>query len=132
MSFQEKSAWVLGIVTLLVGAVYGGILWQAEGLFTPMLMLPMIVLFIMLTIVFHIVAALLNPRAADTTDDRDREIERKGDAAGGYITGGFMLLIMALAMITNHWMIANLAFIGMLAAELVKALWRVTLYRLGA
>ncbi|WP_306251267.1 hypothetical protein [Parvularcula sp. IMCC14364] len=132
MPFQEKSAWVLTLVTLAVGFIYGGYLMQAEGLATPGLMLPMIILFIMLTTVFHIIVAIINPKSADTIDERDRNIERKGGEAGGFVLGGFVLVIMALAMINGEWLIANLAFIGMLTSELVKALWQVTLYRLSA
>lgn len=132
MSFSEKSAWVLILVTLLVGFYYIFGLAEAGGFAQQGQVLPAIIIFIILSVITHIVIAILNPKASDTRDERDRDIERKGEVAGSFTLGGFMLFILAFAAINEQWCIANVAFIGLLASELVKAFWQVALYRFGA
>ena len=132
MSFSEKSAWVLILVTLLVGFYYVTGLAEAGGITAPGRVLSAIIIFVILATIIHIGVALLNPKASDTTDERDREIERKGEVAGSVTLGMFMLFILAFAAISQQWHIANVAFIGLLASELVKSLWQVALYRFSA
>ncbi len=132
MSFQEKSAWTALAATLIVGAVYLGKLSASGGIIAPGWLLPAVILFSTILIVGHIAIAVSNPKTADTADERDRDIERKGEVAGGFTLGSFVFLILALGVISGEWAFANLAFIGLLASELVKAMWRVALYRRGA
>ena len=132
MSFYEKSAWVLIVALALVGGNYIFELVEAGGIAEPGQILSSIIVFVILVTIFHIVIAVMNPKATDTQDERDREIERKGEVAGSYTLGGFMLAILAFSAIGEQWHIANLAFIGLLSSELMKCIWQVALYRLSA
>ena len=132
MSFQEKSAWVLMCATLIVGIVYVIKLSAAGGIFAPSWLLPAIILFVVIVAVAHIAIAITAPKASDTKDERDNDIDRKGEVAGSFTLGGFVLIILALGAINQQWLYANLAFIGLLASELVKAVWQITLYRRSA
>ena len=132
MSFQEKSAWVLIIATAIIGGLFVFGLAEDGGIAAQGNIFSAIILFVILVVVMHIAIAILNPKAADTSDERDRQIERKAEMAGGFTLGGFMLLILAMASISGDWHIANLAFIGLLASELIKGLWQIALYRLSA
>ena len=132
MSFKEKSAWVLIVALLLVGGHFVLTLAGSGGLDVQGKIFYSIIVFVVLVALFHIAIAVFNPKTSGAADERDREIERKGEAAGSYTLGGFMVGILAFSAINEQWLIANLAFLGLLASELVKALWQVTHYRLSA
>ena len=129
MTFQEKSAWILLLVSAAVGAWYGHQLWQAGGLGAHSQILTAIVVFIVLAIIVHIAAGILSPKGADMTDERDRRIARRGDMIGGGVLNATLLLIIALSLRDQNWLTANVAFFGLLIAEGAKALWQVILYR---
>ena len=129
MTFQEKSAWILLLVSAAVGAWYGHQLWQAGGLGADSQILTAIVVFIILAIIVHIAAGILGPKGADITDERDRRIARRGGMVGGAVLNVALLLIIALSLRDQNWLIANIAFLGLLIGEGAKALWQVVLYR---
>ena len=132
MAFQEKSAWILLFANLIVGGVYAAKLNAAGGINAQGWLLPAIVLFIMLVATAHIVSAIISPKESDVADERDKEIERKGEMIASFMMSGVVLFILAYAALNQLWLIANVAFIGLIAAEFIKAGYRISLYRLGA
>ena len=132
MSFQEKSAWVLIIVTLIVAADFIFGLARNGGIATAGGIFPSIIFFVILVTIIHIAIAVINPKETDTADERDYDIERKGEVIGSYTLAAFMLFILAAAALSEQWLIANVAFLGLMASELAKCLWQVLLYRRSA
>ena len=77
MSFQEKSAWILLLVCLIVGGLYGQSLIEAGGIGAESWILTAIIIFIVLAIVIHIAVSILFYRDSDKSDERDRRIARR-------------------------------------------------------
>jgi NADH:ubiquinone oxidoreductase subunit 6 (subunit J) len=136
MTFREKSHWVVLVVavpTLLVYAVVivpqlltgpvAEVDWVAP-------MIVAIVGFVLANILGTIVAAISNPREADVSDERDREIDRSGERIGNWlvIAGAVTGLVLAMAMADQFW-IANAIFLGGIAASIVSALAKIAAYR---
>lgn len=138
MSFREKSTWVLLGVTVIVYGLYfsttmGGAL--ANGVpevADNVRLFGAVVLMVMLSIVAHIVIAILSPKDADAADERDRLIELRGDQRGGFIMAValFSTLGLALAGAPVFW-IAHAALAGLVVSELVKAVTKLIDYRRG-
>ena len=136
MTFKEKSHWVVLVVavpTLLVYAVV--IVPQVLG--KPIAevdwVVPMIVAmvgFVLANILGTIVAAISNPREADLSDERDREIDRSGERIGNWlvVAGAVTGLVLAMAMADQFW-IANAIFLGGLAASIVSSVAKIAAYR---
>ena len=72
MSFREKSAWVMALVLLLVGAFYIKLV-AADGVPPEAAALPFVVGVVVLSIVAQIVLAIASPREATSpADERER------------------------------------------------------------
>ena len=138
MSFREKSAW---IALLAYGGVFGAYffyIWQAWSLdehfgggITVPLLIGAVVAFVIVVTALTIVAALLNPKAANApADERETLIELKAERAASYtLSFGVVMLIGALLMGWNGFLVANLLLASMVAAELVKAGWQIVAFR---
>ncbi|WP_421792672.1 hypothetical protein [Hyphobacterium sp.] len=138
MSFREKSTWVLLAVTVIVYGLYfantiGGAL--ANGVpevADNVRLFGAVVLMVILSIIAHIVIAILSPKDADTADERDRLIELRGDQYGGFVMAValFSTLGLALAGASVFW-IAHAALAGLVVSELVKSVSKLIDYRRG-
>ena len=123
MAFQEKSAWILLFANLIVGSIYAAKLNAAGGIDAQGWLFPAIVLFILLVATAHIISAIISPKESDVADERDKEIERKGEMIASFMMSGVVLFILAYAAINQLWLIANVAFIGLIFVLLV---WHVS------
>ena len=138
MSFREKSTWVLLAVTLLVyGWYFATTLGEALGTGVPPIvdnvrLFGAVVVMVALSIVAHIMIAILSPKDADTGDERDRLIELRGDQRGGVLTSIALFSTLGLVMTgaAVFW-IAHLALAGLVMSELVKAISKLIDYRRG-
>ncbi|MGD9816586.1 MAG: hypothetical protein AB7Q23_11790 [Hyphomonadaceae bacterium] len=138
MSFREKSAW---IALLAYGGVFGAYfiaLWQAwdpaNG--QPLSIGPLVAAmfaFVGIVTVLTIVAALLNPKAANApADEREKLIELKAERAAAYtLSTGVLLSMTGLLLGFNGYLIANALLASLVAAELVKAGWQIASFRMG-
>lgn len=138
MSFQAKSTIVM--LTALVGAYgwYGIQILRLAGdgpvetvNYQPLILIVVVPLVVIATI-GHIVISAANPSEADSSDERDREIARRGAVIGGWIVsvGAISALFAAMAEVSHFW-IAHLLLAGLVLAELVDWSWRLVLYRRG-
>ena len=136
MTFKEKSHWVVLVVAVPTLLVYA-VLVVPQVLGTPIAevdwVVPMIVAivgFVLANILGTIVAAISNPREADLSDERDREIDRAGERIGNWlvIAGAVTGLVLAMAMADQFW-IANAIFLGGMAASIVSSLAKIAAYR---
>lgn len=138
MSFQAKSTIVM--LTALVVA-YGWYGFQVFRLaadspvetveYQPLVLIVVVPLVVIATI-GHIVISALNPSEADSSDERDRQIARRGSVIGGWIVSiaGIGALFAAMAEVGHFW-IAHLLLAGLVLAELTDGIWRLALYQRG-
>ena len=138
MSFQAKSTAVM--LTALVAAYtwYGLQVYRLAGEgpvgevnYQPLVLVVVVPLVVIATI-GHIAISAWNPDEADFSDERDREIARRGSILGGGIVSIAALgaLFAAMAEVSHFW-IAHLLLAGLVLAELVDGAWRLVLYRRG-
>src|SRR5918999_1107245 len=117
MSFGEKGNWLYVIVTAATFAVYAVIvLGRAGDVPLPDVtyvstMLWAIGVGVGLNVLGSIGIAISTPSEADTTDERDKTIDRFGDYVGGIVLGVGMIgpLGLAMAEAASFW-IANTIF----------------------
>jgi len=138
MSFREKSTWVLLVATLVVyGWYFATTLGEALGAGTPasvdnVRLFGAVVVMVVLSIVAHIVIAILSPKDADASDERDRLIELRGDQRGGILTTIALFSTLGLVMTgASVFWIAHMALAGLVVSEIVKAVFKLIDYRRG-
>jgi hypothetical protein len=135
MSFREKSAWISFLTVLLAASVYfGGLaLGQVHGFGSLHLLIACVIGLVVLQVVLHAVAAMLNPSDARTPkDEREKAIELQS-----YRVGYYVLVVGVMAMFfTGHMHVPAhaLIFHGLVAlvlSTLAIALTQIVLFRLG-
>ncbi len=136
MTYAEKSAWILVVVTVGVYGIYlAGLAAQMNELpdvAYEQALLWSVAAYIAATIVLHILAGILSPKAADQEDQRDKEIYRFGEYVGQYFSGtvAFAALLMALAEWDHFW-IANTIYVAFGGAVLLANVVKIVAYRRG-
>jgi len=138
MSYQEKSTWGYGIITIVVFGYYlltiepqfrGA---SIEGSGYAGRMLAAILVYVVASIVLHIFISMVSPSEAGLEDQRDRDIYQFGEYVGQYLSafGAFIALLMALAQWDYFW-IANSIYLGFGAATLLASIVKIIAYRRG-
>lgn len=149
MSFEEKLTWVNTTTTVVVTLVYGWIIGSQVAT-TPVADInyqkPMLITvgaIVALTIVGAILMAIVTAIGAEITgegsvddidrkDERDIDINRRGEVIGYYVVSAFMLVVLGITMLEYpHFWIANVMFAGFVAAGLTSAVVKLTAYRRG-
>jgi hypothetical protein len=149
MTFEEKVTWVSAVVFAIVPAVYfTKVLGQlasvpASEIAYQRPMLIAIGVSIVLTIVGSILtgigsgisAEIMEPgSSADIgrTDERDKQIGRRGELIGYYVSSVGVVAAMALTMLEYpYFWIANALYLGFVIAALVTAAVKIVAYRRG-
>jgi hypothetical protein len=138
MAFEEKRAWMMGIVSVVSYAVYVIVIlgrWESGSLVDVPYVAPVLWTIgcaIVVTIVLHTVLATFSPEDADVKDQRDREISRFGEHAGRslVVVGGMAAFGMALADVDHFW-IANVLYLGFALSAVAECVAKVAAYRKG-
>ncbi|MGM9472866.1 hypothetical protein ACS5PJ_12760 [Pseudarthrobacter sp. YS3] len=138
MSFEEKSAWIMGVVAIGSYGVYLAIvLGMAGGM--PLTDVPYIAPLlwtvgasIAASIALHAVFGILSPRDAGKKDQRDREIYRFGEYIGQsfLVIGGVAALLMAMTE-TDHFWIANVIYLAFVLSAVLGSIAKIVAYRRG-
>lgn len=138
MSFQEKSTWITTTAMIIVyGWYFVSVLGQVGSVDVGEIgyrgmMLVTVGALVVLLIVGHVLAAVIDPKEADRSDDRDREINRRGEFIGGYVLGTGVLVALAFAMFeVEHFWIANTLLLSLVISEVVTGAVKILLYRRG-
>jgi hypothetical protein len=149
MSFKEVTAWVGAAVTLVVGAVYFGIVGaRLDGgpvgeIDYKWLMIGAVGVTIVATIVTTIVMAIGTAIKVEITgkgsvddiereDERDKSIDRRGELAGYYVSSAGVVAALVLAMWRqDQFWIANALYLFMLIGSVVSSVAKIVLYRRG-
>ena len=138
MSFEEKRAWIMGMVTVALYAVYLAIvLGRAENTALTQVsyvstMLWTIVASIAASITLNILVAIASPKDANKKDPRDREINRVGEYIGQsfVVIGGVTVLFMAMAKVDYFW-IANVIYLAFVLSSILGFATKLVAYRRG-
>ena len=138
MSFEEKGTWVVAVAMTVVGIAYFVIvLGQVPTTAVTEIdyIVPMIVAIVVgigLSIVGMIGIAMASPEDGDKTDERDKQIGRRGDSIGYSVLGVLALVPLGLAMaeIEQFW-IANSLYAAFLVTALIVSAIKLVAYRRG-
>lgn len=138
MSFEEKSAWIMGVVAAGSYAVYLAIVLGLAGTM-PLADLPYVAPLLWtigasigISIALHAVIGIFSPREAGEKDQRDREIYRFGEYIGQsfVVIGGVVALLMAMAEVQHFW-IANVIYLTFVLSAILGSVAKVVAYRRG-
>ncbi|HVU22299.1 MAG TPA: hypothetical protein VHE09_16330 [Rhizomicrobium sp.] len=140
MSFREKSAWIsllayLGIYGFYFVQVAGALgHGQPDGGHFFGLFVQSVVMFVLVTIIFTVVIAVLAPKDAQVPrDEREELIGLKAGSASGYVLAtGVVLIIGAMLYGVTDFVTINLLFFSLVLSEVYKIVTQIVLYRRGA
>jgi hypothetical protein len=126
MAFQEKSAWVMSLALLLGGAFYFFVvaaMSSAIGRLAPPLV-PIVAVYtailVLVAIVGHILAAIVAPREANTTEDeRGQKATVHASHQSGYVFGTGVILSLGVYLFTHH---GDLLFYSVFASLMISQL----------
>lgn len=138
MSFEEKSAWILGVAAAASYGVYLAVVLALAGAM-PLAEVPYVApllwtvgVSIAASIALHAVIGIFSPREAGKKDQRDREIYRFGEYTGQsfVVIGGVAALLMAMAEWGHFW-IANVIYLGFVLSAVLGSVAKIVAYRWG-
>ncbi|WP_426989436.1 hypothetical protein [Pseudarthrobacter sp. Y6] len=138
MSFEEKSAWIMGVVALASYGAYLAIVLGLAGTM-PLAEVPYVgpLLWtigasIGVSIALHAVIGISSPRDAGKKDQRDREISRFGEYIGQsfVVIGGVAALLLAMAEVDHFW-IANVIYLTFVLSAILGSVAKTVAYRRG-
>ena len=138
MSFREKSAWIMAVVTCGAYVAYLAILFgraqntprtEVSYVFTLLWTMGAV---LVSTIVAHIVVGVTSPKDIEKKDQRDREIYRHGEYIGQYVVviGAVSALGLSMAELDHFW-IANVIYLAFVLSTLVGSAAKIVAYRRG-
>ena len=138
MSFEEKNAWIMGLVTVAAYACYlVVILGRAQGI--PITAVPYvatmvwtIVLAIVASVLLIILVSIAAPREAGKKDQRDKQIHQHGEYVGQsfVVIGGLVAMVLAMAEARHFW-IANVIYLGFVLSAILGSATKIVAYRRG-
>ena len=138
MSYDEKNAWALGVIAVLTyGAYAAWVLVQAQEV--PIVdvayVWPMVTAIgtaIVLGIIAAIVFAIMRPDEAGVSDERDREINRRGEQVGQsfVVIGGTAVILLAMIEAPYFW-IANAMYLAFVLSAVLSTIVKAIGYRWG-
>ena len=157
MSFEEKTTWVTALVTVIVTVWYasvvrglmGGVpvaevayqkpLLIAVGATIVMTVMGAIGTAIGTAIGSAVTAEITGERSAEDavgdvgrTDERDADINRRGELIGHYVSSAGVVGVLALAMLRyDQFWIANALYLSFALGTLVASVAKIVTYRRG-
>jgi drug/metabolite transporter (DMT)-like permease len=138
MSFDEKNTWIYAALAVVLPIIYVVfVLRQVPG--TPVTeiayQVPLLVAIgaaIVLAIISSIVIGIFSPKAARTSDPRDKDINRRGEYAGGILLGFGMIVPFALALAEfDQFWIANTMYLVFVLSAITGTAVKLVAYRRG-
>ncbi|MGW1885559.1 hypothetical protein [Streptomyces sp. NPDC001970] len=138
MTFEEKRAWIMGVVATGAYAAYVAVVLGraehtplAEVSYVPVLLWT-VGAAVAAAIALEVVVAMASPKDANRKDQRDREIARFGEYTGQafVVIGGLAALGMSMAEL-NHFWIANAIYLAFVLSAVLGSGARIAAYRWG-
>lgn len=138
MGSEERSAWIMLIVTLVSYGIY---LWMVlgQGSSMPLAEVPYVAAMlwsiggaIIAGIVLNMLGGMLLMQGTPRKDQRDREIYRFGEYVGQsfLVLGGVGVLVMAMAQVPHFW-IANTVYLAFGLSAVLASVAKLVAYRRG-
>jgi len=136
VSYEEKSAWVMGVLAVVALAVYAAItLGQAADM--PLTETPYVPTMlwtiggsIIASIVIHIGVGMTSRNRKK--DQRDREFYRFGETVGhGFLVAGALAALVMALLEWDYFWIANVLFLAFILSAIVAAIAKIVAYRRG-
>lgn len=138
MSYAEKGTWVYGLVSLLVWAGYVvTVTNRADG--GPLTEVPYVApllwavgLSILANVLGRVLVEVVRPSESSLADERDRDIERRGEHVAGIVLGAAVVgpLVLALTQAPHFW-IANAIYTAYVISAVVGSAVKAAAYRRG-
>jgi hypothetical protein len=138
MSFEEKSAWIMGVVAVASYGVYLAIILGLARTI-PLADVPYVAPLlwtvgasIAASIALHALIGIFSPREAGKKDQRDREIYRFGEYIGQsfVVIGGVAALLLAMTEADHFW-IANVIYVTFVLSAILGSVAKLVAYRRG-
>ncbi|MBG6055884.1 ABC-type polysaccharide/polyol phosphate export permease [Salinibacterium sp. CAN_S4] len=138
MAFEEKSTWILGIVSVVAYAVYAFVVLDlaramplAEVDYVPA-MLGTIGAAIVVSILSHIVVVIASRKDLGKKDQRDRQIYRMGEYVGQsfVVAGAIAAMLFAMVELPHFW-IANVLYLAFILSAILGTITKLVSYRRG-
>lgn len=138
MSFEEKSAWIMGIVAAVSYGVYVAVVLGLAGIM-PLDEVPYVAPLlwtvgasIAASIALRILMGIFSPKEAGMKDQRDREIYRFGEHIGQsfVVIGGVAALLLAITEADHFW-IANVIYLMFFLSAILASAAKIVAYRRG-
>ena len=138
MAFEEKSAWIMGIVSVVAYAAYAFIVLDlgravplAEVDYVPA-MLGTIGAAIVVSILLHIIVGVISRKDAGKKDQRDRQIYRMGEYVGQsfVVAGAIAAMLLAMFELPHFW-IANVLYLAFVLSAILGTIAKLVSYRRG-
>ncbi|MBF0686729.1 MAG: hypothetical protein IR158_03030 [Cellulomonas sp.] len=138
MTYEEKGAWVYGLVALVVWGGYVAVVLQRTGggpvtdvRYVPVLLWS-IGVSVLLRMVVRILVEVVRPSETQRPDMRDREIDRRGEYVGGFVLAVAMVLPFCLTLAeSDHFWVANAMYLAYVLGAIVASVVKVVVYRRG-
>jgi membrane protein implicated in regulation of membrane protease activity len=138
MPFEEKSAWIMGVLAIGTYAAYVAVILGRAGdtAFADVAyvstMLWTIGVSIAASIVLHVLVATFSPKDDRRKDQRDKEISRFGEYVGQsfLVVGGVSALGMSMAELDHFW-ISNAIYLAFVLSAILGSAARIVAYRRG-
>lgn len=138
MAKEEKSAWIMLMVTIGAYATYLTVLFERKGIGRlaetsySRLMLFTIVGAIVVSILMNILVSIATDRDGHKKDQRDREIYRSAEYIGQafIVIGGVSALVMSMFKVEYFW-ISNVLYLGFVLSAILSSITKVAMYRRG-
>lgn len=142
MVYEERNIWASLVVSVIGVTVYVVLVLQAAGGgpladvdWVPLMLWTMgasIVVTIIVSIVWAMFAGARDPDGVGQSDQRDRDIARRGTRVGyGFLVAGGLGVLVLCAFEADWFWIANTMFLGFAAASIVGGVVSVVAYRRG-
>jgi len=137
MPFREKSAWIMTIILIVLGAAYFYVvagIWSETGqLGAPML--PLVIIYTVcltgLAILGHVVIAIFAPRDANAAvDERERRILERAGHYSSYILGFGVILSLGYYLLTrNGDLLFYAVFASLMLGQIMEYVLQIVFYR---
>ncbi|MFD7439749.1 hypothetical protein [Streptomyces sp. NPDC059909] len=138
MTFEEKRAWIMGVVAVVAYTAYLAIVLGraehtplAEVSYVPTLLWT-VGAAVAAAIAVEVVVAIASPKDTHRKDQRDREITRFGEYTGQsfVVIGGVAALAMSMAELDHFW-IANAIYLAFVLSAVLGSVAKISAYRWG-
>ncbi|WP_449480417.1 hypothetical protein [Streptomyces avidinii] len=139
VAFQEKRAWIMGVVAVAGYAVYLALVLGRAGDGVPLVRVPYVAPLlwtvggaIAASVLLGVAAVAASPGEAGAKDQRDKEIARVGELAGQsfLVIGAVAALILSMAGADRFW-ISNAIYLGFVLSAVLGSVVKLAAYRWG-